>query len=129
MSGIDAKFVQQQEEVALAQKIKSDLNDYFKFVSLTEKKRSPRHTRLIEEYIKRESNISQRIHFIEELDREEQFAHKLGPAIDADDINRLKQKEQAKKKKKKITRSSFFTYLFSSRKDIKNFGARTNILK
>ncbi|MDH5682717.1 MAG: hypothetical protein OEZ36_14090, partial [Spirochaetota bacterium] len=129
MSGSDLKLSKQQEDVALALKIKNDLNDYFKFVSLTEKKRSPRHTRLIEEYIKRESNITQRIHFIEELDREEQFAHKMGPAIDSDDIKKLKQKEQAKKKKKKISRSSFLTYLFSGRKDIKNFGARTNILK
>ncbi len=114
------------DENELTQKLKNDLKDYFKFVALVQQKRSLKSTRLIEEYIKNESDITHRIHFIEELDREEPYSSRAESDVTTDDIKKAKQRLSAKKQLLKPT--SFLNYIFSTRKLVKSFADRTNII-
>ncbi len=114
------------DENELTQKLKNDLKDYFKFVALVQQKRSLRSVRLIEEYIKNEPDITHRIHFIEELDREEQFASKAEPGVGQEDIKKAKQALSGKKQT--LSPTSFLNYIFTTRKLVKSFADRTNII-
>ncbi|MDH4128027.1 MAG: hypothetical protein OEV44_04700, partial [Spirochaetota bacterium] len=129
MAIINSDNLDQSEKEELVFKIKNELNEYFKFVDLLQKSRSTKSTRLIEEYIKKESNILRRINFIEELDREQRFADRVEPQVDAEEIRIAKQKIEKRKISFNLTPSSFLTYLFSTRKSIKNFGLRTGIIE
>lgn len=121
MSGFE-----QYEKNQGALQIKNELNDYFKFVSLLEKKRPPKNVQLIEEFIKNESNIIQRIRFIEQLDEETKYREKIESSKKIE-IDKHKEKK-TKEVNRVIESSSLLSYLFSSKKVISNFGGRTQIV-
>ncbi len=108
-----------------ANKIKNDLTDYFKYIDLLEKKRPADKIKLIEDFINSERNLQKRIHFIEELDKEELVGRQVIETLEDEELRIKQQKEEIRP----FTVQSFFNYFFSHRNRIKNFGLRTKIME
>ncbi len=104
--------------------IKSELNDYYHYLELLEHKRSSEYSRLIESYITNEPNILNRIEYIKNLDKEKpkskpataRTEKSLPPTMRPGSLEPLK-------------RVSLFSYLFSKRKSMKDFGIRTKVFE
>ncbi len=107
----------------MAVKIKNDLVDYFKFIDLIQKERPDEAQQEIETYIKTELNVLKRIAFIEELDKRS-TPSSVTP-VELIGENKFREK---KKKNLKFTVSSYFNFLFHTRKVIKAFGKKNHVL-
>lgn len=116
----------------LADKIRNDLADYFNFIALLEKERPVEIQRQIEEYIKKESSIINRIHFINEIDE----GNKKTIEELAEEKTQLESKEKKEKKSKEASEAakaslmgkSYIDYLFKTRNDIRPFASQTNVI-
>ncbi len=129
MSDYKSNYISNSQKEELSSRIKNDLNAYFNFVELLNKERPAKLARQIEEYIKQQPNILQRIAFIEELDRDNQFSHRKEIHLIDEEVKGIKDKiVQKKESRRDIHKTPFLSFLFYTRKAIIQFGSRTRIL-